>query len=93
MGEPETSKQHDLEESPRAKARRLVSKDTRMLTERFARLRQRLYLHARFLSEEDKRELTAFLEAEFEQTRTILDGVGEAREFGFSSEVLEDIEP
>lgn len=87
------AKQHDLEESPRDKARRLVKGDMQRLTERFVRLRGRLYHHARYLSNEDKIEMTRFLDRELDQTRTVLDGVSGAREFGFSSEVLDDIEP
>jgi hypothetical protein len=86
------AKQHDLEETPREKAHRLVVGDMRRLTERYARLRERLYHHARYLGDEDKRELVSFLEGEFEQTRTILDGVGGVREFGFSSDLLDGID-
>ena len=88
-----TRKQHDLEESPRTKAQRLVKGDMRHLTDRFAKLRARLYHHARYLSDENKGEIVGFIEAEFEQTRTILDGVSGPREFGFADELLDDIDP
>lgn len=86
------AKQYDLEETPREKARRLTSGDVQRLTQRYSRLRERLYHHGRYLTDEDKRELVKFLEGEFEQTRTILDGVGGVREFGFSSDLLDDID-
>lgn len=86
------AKQHDLEESPRDQAKRLVRGDTQKLGERYARLRERLHRHARYLSEEDKREIASFLERQFEQTRTILDGVGEVPEFGFSSDLLDHLD-
>lgn len=84
------AKQHDLEETPKDKARRLLKADVARLTDRYVRLRGRLYHHARYLSDEDKRELVRFLEGEFEQTRTILDGISGPREFGFSSELLDE---
>ena len=86
------AKQHDLEETPREKSRRLIKADTQRVADRFTKLRARLYHHGRYLSEEDKRELLSFLESQFEQARTILDGIGEAPEFGFSSEVLDGME-
>jgi hypothetical protein len=86
------AKQHDLEETPRDKARRLVRADTQRVADRSAKLRARLYHHGRFLSDEDKRELLGFLETQFEQARTVLDGVGDAPEFGFTSEVLDRVE-
>lgn len=86
------AKQHDLEETPRDRARRLVRGDVQKLGERYARLRERLHHHARYLSEDDKREIASFLERQFEQTRTILEGVGEPPAFGFSSDVLDRVD-
>lgn len=86
------AKQHDLEETPRDKARRLVRGDVQRLGERYGTLRERLHRHARFLSDEDKREVESFLERQFELTRTILDGLGELPEFGFSSDLLDHFE-
>lgn len=85
-------KQHDLEETPRAKAQRLLKNDMRLLTDRFAKLRARLYHHARYLSVENKVEILEFLNSEMEQTRTILDGVSGPREFGFADELLDSID-
>ena len=92
MTDEQTAKQHDLEETPRDKARRLIRTDTQKLADRYARLRLRLYHHGRYLSDEDKRELLAFLEGEYEGARTIVDGIGDAAEFGFSSELLDRAE-
>ena len=86
------AKQHDLEETPRDTARRLVRGDVQRLADRYLRLRGRLHGHARYLSEDDKRELASFLERQFEQVRTLLDGVGEAPEFGFSSDLLDHLD-
>lgn len=86
------AKQHDLEESPRDTARRLVRGDMKRLTERYDHLRERLYRHTRYLSDADKRELIAFLERQFELTRTILDGLAESPEFGFSSDLLDEFD-
>lgn len=91
MTPEEKAKKHDLEETPRETARRLVKRDTTKLVERFASLRERLHRHGRYLSDDDSRELIAFLERQFEQTRTLLDGVTEPEEFGFSSELLDHI--
>lgn len=89
LDETRTDHAHDPEETPRQTAKRLVVGDMRKLTESYARLRKRLYLHGRFLASEDKQTVLEFIEGELEQTRTILDGVGEAREFGFPSDLLD----
>lgn len=86
------AKQHDLEETPRDQAKRLVRSDMQKLGERYGKLRDRLHRHARYLSEEDKREIAGFLDRQFEQTRTILDGIGEVPEFGFSSDLLDHLD-
>jgi hypothetical protein len=49
-----------------------------------------LYRHARLLSEEDQREIVKWLERRISATQVLIEGVGKAPEFGFSSELLDD---
>lgn len=91
MTPEQKAKQHDLEETPRDTARRLLRRDVQRVEDAYGSLNRRLHLHARYLTAEDKREVVGFLEGTFEQTRTLIDGINGPREFGFSSELLDQL--
>jgi hypothetical protein len=92
------AKQHDVEETPRDTARRLLTQavlgkagDTG-LTARWDVLDKTIHRHGRYFSASDQRELIEWIERRAETTRTLLEGVGEAPMFSLSSELLDELD-
>jgi hypothetical protein len=89
--EEKNHKQHDLEETPRETARRLIPKWTKARAEEEQRYRQRLARHARHLSAQDQTELLEHIEGQHQLlVERIRDHSDDLPEFGFSSELLDD---
>lgn len=92
------AKQHDLEETPRDTARRLLTQAIKGrtgdagLAARWDVLDKAIHRHGRYFSQSDQRELVEWIERRAETTRTLLEGVAESPEFSLSSEILDELD-